>query len=72
MTLVCPHLGDNHIQNFHLGRYIVDYTVGYLGFRQRVSEAIKSDFRLYIRQYTSPTLNTAVPILMHFLSLVSN
>ena len=35
-------LGDNCIQNFHLGRYIVGYTVG-----NRI-------FRTYIRRYTSP------------------
>ena len=31
------HLGDNCIQNFHLGRYIVGYTVGNLVLRRRVS-----------------------------------
>ena len=36
-------LGDNRIQNFHLGRYIVRYTVG--------------NFRTYIRRYTSPNEN---------------
>ena len=36
------HLGDNCIQNFHLGRYIVGYTVGNLVLR---------------RQYTSPNEN---------------
>ena len=29
-------LGDNCIQNFHLGRYIVGYTVGILVLRRRV------------------------------------
>ena len=56
MTL--PHeatnLGDNCIQNFHLGRYIVGYTVGNLTLRRRVSGAIKRDFRTYILRYTSP------------------
>ena len=28
-------LGDNCIQNFHLGRYIVGYTVGNLVLRRR-------------------------------------
>ena len=41
------------MQNFHLGRYIVGYTVGNLVLRQRVSGAIKRDFRTYIRRYTS-------------------
>ena len=43
------HLGDSHIQNFHLGRYIVGYTVGNLVLRQRASGAVKRDFRTYIR-----------------------
>ena len=37
-------LGDNCIQNFHLGRYIVGYTVGNLVLRRRV----------YRRIYASP------------------
>ena len=51
------HLGDNCIQNFHLGRYIVGCTVGNLVLRRRVSGAVKRDFRTYIRQYTSPNEN---------------
>ena len=50
-------LGDNRIQNFHLGRYIVGYTVGNLILRRRVSGAVKRDFRTYIRRYTSPNEN---------------
>ena len=50
-------LGDNCIQNFHLGRYIVGYTVGNLVLRRRVSKAVKRDFRKYIRRYTSPNEN---------------
>ena len=38
------HLGDNCIQNFHLGRY----TVGNLVLRRRISGAVKRDFRTYI------------------------
>ena len=34
--------GDNHIQNFYLGRYIV---------------AVKLNFRPYMRRYTSPNEN---------------
>ena len=52
-----PDLGDNCIQNFHLGRYIVGYTVGNLVLRRRVSGTVKRDFRTYIRQYTSPNEN---------------
>ena len=51
------HLGDNCIQNFHLGRYIVGYTVGNLVLRWRISGALKHDFRMYIRRYTSPNEN---------------
>ena len=50
-------LGDNCIQNFHLGRYIVGYTVGNLVLRQHVRGAVKRDFRTYIRRYTSPNEN---------------
>ena len=38
----CNKLGDNCIQKFHLGRYIVGYTVV---LRQRASGAIKRDFK---------------------------
>ena len=50
-------LGDNCIQNFHLGRYIVRYTVGNLVLRRCVIGAVKRDFRPYIRRYTSPNEN---------------
>ena len=47
------YLGDNCIQNFHLGRYIVGYTVENL-----VSlVAFKPDFQTYIRRHTSPNEN---------------
>ena len=52
--LTSGHLGDNCIQIFHLGRYIVGYTVGNLVLRRRASGAVKRDFRTYIRRYTSP------------------
>ena len=51
---IMHHLGDNCIQNFHLGRYIVGFTVGNLVLRRRASGAVKRDFRTYIRRYTSP------------------
>ena len=57
MGLIFNELGDNCIQNFHLGRYIVGYTVGNLVLRRRVSGAVKRDFRTYIRRYTSPNEN---------------
>ena len=50
-------LGDNCIQNFHLGRYIVGYTVGHLVLRRRASGAVKRNFRTNIRRYTSPNEN---------------
>ena len=51
------HLVDNCIQNFHLGRYIVGYTVGNFVLRRRASGAVKRDFQTYIRRYTSPNEN---------------
>ena len=41
-------LGDNRIQNFHFGRYIVGYTVGNLVLRRSANGAVKRDFRAYI------------------------
>ena len=49
--------GDNHIQNFHLGRYIVGYTFGNHVLRLRSRIAVKLNFRPYIRRYTSPNVN---------------
>ena len=46
-------LGDNCIQNVHLGRYIVGYMVGNFVLRRRVSGAVKRNFRPYNRWYTS-------------------
>ena len=56
-SLKSQKLGDNCIQNFHLGRYIVGYTVGNFVLRRRVSGAVKHDFQPYIRRYTSPHEN---------------
>ena len=50
-------LGGNCIQIFHLGRYIVGYTVGNFVLRRRASGAVKRDVRTYIRRYTSPNEN---------------
>ena len=50
-------LGDNYIQNFHLGRYIVRYTIWNLGLWRHASWDVKRDFRPYIQQYTSPNVN---------------
>ena len=50
-------LGDNCIQNFHLGRYIGGYTFGNLVLRRCVSGAVNRDYRTYIRRYTYPNKN---------------
>ena len=54
-----PYLGGtcNCIQNFHLGRYIVGYTVENLVLRRRASGDVKRDFQTYIWRYTSPNVN---------------
>ena len=57
-------LGDNCIQNFHLGRYIIRYRVRNLVLRQNMSGAIKRDLQPYIRQMN--ILNMVIFILMHF------
>ena len=57
ITVDSYYLGYNCIQNFHLGRYIVGYTVGNLVLRRRASGAVKRDFRTYFRRYTSPNEN---------------
>ena len=51
------YLKDNCIQNCHLGRYIVGYTVGNKVLWRSTSRALKRDFRTYIRRYTSPNEN---------------
>ena len=50
-------LSCNCIQNFHLGRYIIGFTVRNLVLRRRASGAVKRDFRTYIQRYTSPVEN---------------
>ena len=60
------HLGDNFIQNFHLGRYIVGYMVSDLVFNM-ISEPISQDI-----PHQMKILNMAIPILMVFCSLISN
>ena len=51
------YLGDNCIQNFHLGRYIVGYTVRNLVLWRSRSGAVKHAFGTYIQRYTSPNEN---------------
>ena len=52
-----PKLGNNCIQNFHLGRYIVGYTVENSVLRRCACRGLKRDFRPYILRYTSPNEN---------------
>ena len=51
IILVPDHLGDNCIQNVHLGRYIyiVGYMVGNFVLRRRINGAVKRNFRPYNR-----------------------
>ena len=55
--LIVHQNGDNHIQNFHLGRYIVGYTFGNHVLRLRLRVAVKLNFRPFTRRYTSPNEN---------------
>ena len=56
--MLIVHLnGDNHIQNFHLGRYIVGYMFGNHVLRLRLCITVKLNFRPYIRLYISPNEN---------------
>ena len=42
--LLVHYSGDNHNQNFPLGRYIVGYTVGNLVLRRRVSDPLNRNY----------------------------
>ena len=57
ILIAMQEFGDNCIQNFHLERYIVGYTVGNLVLRRCVRGVVKRDFRTYIGRYTSPNEN---------------
>ena len=50
----CDYLGDNSIQIFHFGWYIMGYTVGKFVLRRRVSGAVKHICRPSIHRYTAP------------------
>ena len=58
---IVDNLGDNCIQNFHLGRYIVGYTIGNLvlcvAVKINLRIAVKLNFQQYIRRYTSSNEN---------------
>ena len=56
-TELIHYLGDNCIQNFYLGQYIVGYMVGNFVLPRHVSRAVKGNFRPYNRRYTSPNEN---------------
>ena len=55
--------GDNCIQNFHLRRYIIVYTVRIYVLLPSLRVAVKQNFSPYIGGYTSPNenLNTVIP-----------
>ena len=59
---------DNCIQNFHLERYIVGYTVGNLVLRRRVSGAVNviSERISEDRPPQMKNLNMVISILMHY------
>ena len=63
-------LGDNCIQNFHLGRYILSDIWSEIYFYVNV-QAIKHDFPKCIPPQMK-ILNIVIPILMHFCRLASN
>ena len=60
-------LGDNCIQTFHMGRYIVRYTVRNLFLKQIISGAVKLYFLPYIDDISPQMkiLNMVKPIIMH-------
>ena len=66
MITYVVYLGDNHIEIFHLGRYIVGYTVGNFVLRRRVSGTVN----IY-PMITAPNkiLNMVILILMYFFTL---
>ena len=57
------NLGDDCIQNFHLGRYIVDYTVGNLVLRRRICKCIR---KYLMRLAVGCSLFNGTGILMYF------
>ena len=65
-------LGDNCIQNVHLGRYTVGDMVGNFVLRRRVSGAVKRNFRPITDDIPPQMniLNIVIPILMHFLTFI--
>ena len=70
LTRIASHLGDNCIQIFHLGRYIVGYTIGNFVLRRRISGAVNviSD-RIYDDILPQiKILNMVIPILIYFLT----
>ena len=73
MSINSIHLGDNCIQNFHLGSYVVGYMVGNFVLWRCVSRAVKQDFRQTVSDSryddVPPQLsisNMVIPILMLF------
>ena len=68
-TLHCHYLGDNCIQNVHLGRYIICYMVGNFVLRRRFSRTIKHIIDDIPSQMK--ILNIVIPILINFLTFVN-
>ena len=67
------YLGDNYIQNFHLGRYIVSFMVGNFVLRHRHISGVvncNSDYKTNDTPPQMKILNMVIPILMHFLIFI--
>ena len=60
-------IGDNCIQNFHLGRYIVGYKVRNLETYERSHNLISNDIPPQMNM-----LNMVIPILMRFYAYYLN
>ena len=69
-------LWDNCIQNFHLGRYIVGYTVGNLVLRRRVSHikfSLKTTVKIYFVVPIRPAAASCIkPLAAAFIHLSAN
>ena len=62
-------LEDNCIQICHLGRYIVEYTVGNFVLRRRVSGAVKHDTERISDDIPPRMTILNIPILMYFYNI---
>ena len=57
--------------NFHLGGYIIGYTIRNYVLRLRLRVAVKLNFRPYIRRYTSPNedFEYSYPLILFMLNM---